>query len=97
MKYYVNKDNKVFAYETGEEMEAFAKEPLTEITKQQADELTRPTPEQLKNLRISELKVLLASTDYKVLPDYDKPSDAIRFERQAWRDEIRALEAAQAQ
>lgn len=44
--------------------------------------------------RIEELKRLLADSDYKVMPDYDKPSDAIKVERQAWRDEIRALEAA---
>jgi hypothetical protein len=42
--------------------------------------------------RIAELKQLLADSDYKVLPDYDKSSDAIKAQRQAWRDEIRTLE-----
>lgn len=42
--------------------------------------------------RIAELKQLLTDSDYKVLPDYDKDSAAIRAQRQAWRDEIRALE-----
>jgi hypothetical protein len=42
--------------------------------------------------RISELKELLAASDYKVLPDYDKPNEGIRAQRQAWREEIRALE-----
>jgi hypothetical protein len=43
--------------------------------------------------RIAELKALLAASDYKVLPDYDKPDEAIVAQRQAWRDEIRELEA----
>jgi len=48
-----------------------------------------PTPEE----RIAELKALLTNSDYKVLPDYDKPDEAIVAQRQAWRDEIRELEA----
>lgn len=43
--------------------------------------------------RIAELKGLLSATDYKVLPDYDKPDAALVAQRQAWRDEIRSLEA----
>ena len=43
--------------------------------------------------RIAELKALLTDSDYKVLPDYDKDSEAIKAQRQAWREEIRTLEA----
>lgn len=43
--------------------------------------------------RVEELKALLAASDYKVLPDYDKPDPAVITQRQAWRDEIRLLEA----
>ena len=43
--------------------------------------------------RIAELKTLLTNSDYKVLPDYDKDSEAIKAQRQAWREEIRTLEA----
>jgi len=43
--------------------------------------------------RITELKKLLADSDYKVLPDYDKPDENIGAQRQAWREEIRTLEA----
>ena len=50
--------------------------------------------QQAKEQRIAELKRLLADSDYKVLPDYDKASDDIKAQRQAWRDEIRQLEAA---
>jgi hypothetical protein len=43
--------------------------------------------------RIAELKALLTNSDYKVLPDYDKDSEAVKAQRQAWREEIRTLEA----
>jgi hypothetical protein len=46
-----------------------------------------------KGKRIAELKALLTNSDYKVLPDYDKDSEAIKAQRQAWREEIRTLEA----
>jgi hypothetical protein len=45
--------------------------------------------------RIAELKQLLLDSDYKVLPDYDKPSEDIKAQRQAWRDEVRLLEGAE--
>jgi hypothetical protein len=41
--------------------------------------------------KIRELKLKLAETDYKVLPDYDKPNEQIKAQRQAWRDQIRKL------
>ena len=44
--------------------------------------------------RVEELRRLLASTDYKVLPDYDHQDPAISAQRQAWRDEIRLLLAS---
>jgi hypothetical protein len=47
--------------------------------------------EQARVARIAELKKLLAESDYKVLPDRDKPSDDIIARRQAWREEIRTL------
>jgi hypothetical protein len=43
--------------------------------------------------RIAELKALLNNSDYKVLPDYDKPDEDIVAQRQAWREEVRQLEA----
>ena len=43
--------------------------------------------------RIAELKALLNNSDYKVLPDYDKPDEGVNAQRQAWREEIRTLEA----
>lgn len=42
--------------------------------------------------RVAELKRLLTESDFKVLPDYDRPSDDIKAQRQAWREEVRQLE-----
>jgi hypothetical protein len=42
--------------------------------------------------RIAELKALLNNSDYKVLPDYDKPDENVVSQRQAWREEVRQLE-----
>ena len=46
-----------------------------------------------RKARVDELKQQLLDTDYKVLPDYDKPNEDIKIQRQAWREEIRMLEA----
>lgn len=47
---------------------------------------------QAKVARISELKRLLAETDYVALSDYDKSKPDVLAQRQAWREEIRTLE-----
>lgn len=46
-----------------------------------------------KVARIAELKQLLADTDYVALSDYDKSKPEVLAQRQAWREEIRTLEA----
>jgi len=48
---------------------------------------------QNKGKRITELKRLLAETDYVVLSDYDQDKPELKAQRQAWRQEIRTLEA----
>ena len=59
-----------------------------------AEQIATEKQQQENENRIAELKRLLAESDYKALPDYDKPSDDIKTQRQAWRDEIRTLENA---
>jgi hypothetical protein len=44
-----------------------------------------------KEARVSELRKLLADSDYKDVADYDKPNEDVKTQRQAWRDEIREL------
>ena len=46
---------------------------------------------QEKDNRIVELKKLLADSDHKVMPDYDRPNEDIKAQRQSWREEIRSL------
>jgi len=43
--------------------------------------------------RIAELKQFLADTDYVAMSDYDKSKPEVLAQRQAWREEIRTLEA----
>jgi hypothetical protein len=43
--------------------------------------------------RIAELKQLLRDSDYVALSDYDQDKPEIKAQRQAWRTEIRQLEA----
>jgi hypothetical protein len=56
------------------------------------------TSEPLTQARISELKSLLASTDFKVLPDYqprsgktDMEMEQVLADRKAWYDELKEL------
>lgn len=43
--------------------------------------------------RIAELKQFLRDTDHVALSDYDQDKPEIKAQRQAWRTEIRTLEA----
>ena len=54
-----------------------------------AEQIEAEQAEQQNAARIAELKKLLADTDFKVQADYDQPSDDIKAQRQAWREEIR--------
>ena len=57
-----------------------------------AEQKQAEAAQQAKDARIAELKQLLADTDYVALSDYDKDKPEIKAQRQAARDEIRALE-----
>ena len=94
MKYFKNTTNQIFAYDENQISQGHGKD-LIAITQQEAMSLANPPPtaQQQRELRITELKRLLAESDYKVLPDYDKPDEDIVSQRQAWREEIRTLEA----
>jgi polynucleotide 5'-kinase involved in rRNA processing len=43
--------------------------------------------------RIAELKQFLRDTDYVALADYDQDKPEVKAQRQAWREEVRQLEA----
>jgi hypothetical protein len=56
-------------------------------------ELVTLTASRTSEARIAELKKLLQETDYVALPDYDQDKASVLADRQAWREEIRTLEA----
>jgi hypothetical protein len=89
MRYFRDTKKQFFGIDIGQEN--LIKPDWVEVTKSDIDKANEPTPEQQKLNRIAELKVKLLQSDYKVLPDYDKPDDGIRAQRQSWREEIRQL------
>ena len=89
MRYFRNSKSEFFGIDVGQE--SIIQPDWVEVTKSDIDAANAPTEEQKRARRIYELKDMLAKTDYKVLPDYDKPDAAIKVQRQAWRDEIRKL------
>jgi hypothetical protein len=95
MKHYKDPTtNDLYAYEADGSQDAFIKKGLVAVTEDEvaAIHAARDAANVIPN-RIAELKALLNNSDYKVLPDYDKDSEAIKAQRQAWREEIRTLEA----
>lgn len=91
MRYFKNTNNEFFGIDQGQE--SLIKPNWIEITKADVEALSAPTPEQVKQQRTYELKDFLNQSDYKVLPDYDKPNESIKVQRQEWRNELRQLEA----
>jgi hypothetical protein len=91
MRYFKNTNNEFYAIDVGQEF--LIKGNWVEVTAADIEAANAPTPEQIKQERIYELKKLLADSDYKVLPDYDKTTQEIKTQRQVWRTEIRQLEA----
>lgn len=90
MKYYKNNTGEVYAYDKGQK-------PIEGLTLMTDAEIKahlnpEPSPEQVKQSRIAELKQLLRETDYVVLPDYDKEKPDVIAQRAAWRAEVRELE-----
>jgi len=56
-------------------------------------ELATLTASRTSDTRIAELKKMLQETDYVALPDYDQDKADVIANRQAWREEIRTLDA----
>jgi hypothetical protein len=66
---------------------------MIDLTKlKTAQQKAAEASQKARNNRIAELKKLLEESDYKAMPDYDKPDPVIVTQRQEWRVEIRALE-----
>lgn len=91
MKHYKDANRNLFGFADGD----VVPDGLTEISMAEVHAIvaSKVTDEDRRIARIAELKQFLRDTDYVVLPDYDKDKAAVIAQRQAWRDEIRSLEA----
>jgi len=89
MQYFVNFKNEVFAFESAEEMQQFAKEPLTPISAEEAQELTKPTVEQLSAKIEAQRRT---ASEHEADPLFFKwqAGEATEAEWKAKRDEIKA-------
>jgi hypothetical protein len=92
MKYY-RKNTEIFAFELDGSQDNLITNDMVRLTDDEVYELENPKPSaaELKALRIAELQSLLVGSDYKVLPDYDKPNSDIIEQRRLWRIELREL------
>jgi hypothetical protein len=91
MKHYKDSEDRIFGFLDGEPIPG----NLTEISMDEVQAIVaaRVTDADRRLARIAELKRLLRDSDYVALPDYDKDKADVIAQRQAWRDEIRSLEA----
>ena len=56
-----------------------------------AEQIAAESAQKQREQRITELKRLLAETDYVALSDYDQDKPELKAQRQAWREEVRTL------
>lgn len=91
MKYYKNKNNEVYAYEDdGTQDHLIGSKTL--MTAEEVDTHINPpkTEAQILAEKVAEAKAYLASTDFKVLPDYEPKSEEVVALRATAREFIRA-------
>lgn len=89
MQYYKNAQNQVFAFENAEEMQRFAKEPMSPITESEAKELTKPTPEQIRAEADAARKATYASEADPLFFKYQRGEAT----QQEWLDKIAEIKA----
>jgi hypothetical protein len=91
MKHFKTPKNDIRAIDSDQEF--LIESDWVELSDAELAAALAPTTAEINQRRISVLKEKLASTDYKLMPDYDKPSETIKQQRQSWREEIRTLSA----
>ena len=91
MKHFKTPKNDIRAIDSDQEF--LIESDWVELSDAELAAALAPTTAEINQRRIAELKNKLASTDYKLMPDYDKPSETIKQQRQSWREEIRTLSA----
>lgn len=91
MRHFKTPKYPVHAIDSGQEF--LIESDWVELSDAEVAAALAPTAAEVSQRRIAVLKDKLASTDYKLMPDYDKPSETIKQQRQSWREEIRTLSA----
>jgi len=91
MKHFKTPKNDIRAIDSDQEL--LIESDWVELSDAELAAALAPTAAEVSQRRIAVLKSKLASTDYKLMPDYDKPSETIKQQRQSWREEIRTLSA----
>ena len=92
MKYYINKQQEIFAYELDGSQDHLIddKEPITMEEVQAINKAKEDAVKSTIEYKIEEAKAYLESTDFKVLPDYDKEPSEVIAKRAEAREFIRA-------
>jgi hypothetical protein len=98
MKYYINTNKEIFAYEEDGSQDYLIGDKVA-ITIEEIEAINKAKEDEYKSsleYRIQEAKAYLASTDFKVLPDYDKEPSEVIAKRAEAREFIRANQGVQA-
>ena len=93
MKYYKDINNNIFAYELDGSQDHLIKGKIA-ITQADVDTINAQKQVELEatdEYKVNQAKSYLASTDYKVLPDYDGDTTGILEARAEARNIIRTL------
>lgn len=92
MKYYINTKKEIFAYEKDGSQDYLIGDKVA-ITIEEIEAINKAKEDEYKSsleYRIQEAKAYLESTDFKVLPDYDKEPTEVIAKRAEAREFIRA-------
>lgn len=91
MKHYINTNKELFGVEQGQEF--LVQSDWVEVSLEEIEAINKAKEDEHKNsieYKINEAKAYLASTDFKVLPDYDKEPSEVIAKRAEAREFIRA-------
>jgi predicted house-cleaning noncanonical NTP pyrophosphatase (MazG superfamily) len=98
MKYYINTNKEIFAYEEDGSQDYLIGDKVA-ITIEEIEAINKAKEDEYKSsleYKIQEAKTYLVSTDFKVLPDYDKEPSEVIAKRAEAREFIRANQGVQA-
>lgn len=100
MKYYKTKNNEVYALEDNDSAKEWIKEKVTEITKEEADNITNPRPTKEQLIAKAEYDKQALITEVQAEPQLlqtklalGRISDNEKARLNAWQDYLEELEA----